>query len=336
MHSCIVIAAAPLGLAALDHAPEVPRRIVTGRAHRHKWRRQSTVLDAIAMFLSPLVANERRETDHAFRPPPFAITSNGKLLLNIDACHNLNLEGRTIFRAIELSEDEAAYAFRKIEDTIMPEPSSELPSGLSRLRQAGSRAARSGSLRLVLAEPLANGRSVPDDPKGFPVLRLSALRDKYVNFSEHKLGAWTAKQAAPFVVQEGDLLFVRGNGAIRLVGRACIAGKPPSPIAFPDTSIRGRPDLTLVEPLWLWYAWESRLVRQQIESKTRTSAGIYKISQDDLYGIQLPLPTLEEQRCLLAKLEHWMKLCDDLEASLRRRDERAIKLAEAIVSEVVR
>ena len=217
----------------------------------------------------------------------------------------------------------------------MPEPSSELPSGLSRLRQAGSRAARSGSLRLVLAEPLANGRSVPDDPKGFPVLRLSALRDKYVNFSEHKLGAWTAKQAAPFVVQEGDLLFVRGNGAIRLVGRACIAGKPPSPIAFPDTSIRGRPDLTLVEPLWLWYAWESRLVRQQIESKTRTSAGIYKISQDDLYGIQLPLPTLEEQRCLLAKLEHWMKLCDDLEASLRRRDERAIKLAEAIVSEVV-
>jgi len=130
----------------------------------------------------------------------------------------------------------------------MPEPSSELPSGLSRLRQAGSRAARSGSLRLVLAEPLANGRSVPDDPKGFPVLRLSALRDKYVNFSEHKLGAWTAKQAAPFVVQEGDLLFVRGNGAIRLVGRACIAGKPPSPIAFPDTSIRGRPDLTLVDP----------------------------------------------------------------------------------------
>ena len=51
-------------------------------------------------------------------PPPFAITSNGKLLLNVDACPDLKLEGRTIFRGIELSEDEAAYAFRKIEDTI--------------------------------------------------------------------------------------------------------------------------------------------------------------------------------------------------------------------------
>ena len=51
-------------------------------------------------------------------PPPFAITSNGKLLLNVEACPNLKLEGRTVFRGIELSEDEAAYAFRKIEDTI--------------------------------------------------------------------------------------------------------------------------------------------------------------------------------------------------------------------------
>jgi hypothetical protein len=51
-------------------------------------------------------------------PPPFAITSNGKILLNVDACPNLKLEGRTIFRGIELSEDEAEYAFRKIEDTI--------------------------------------------------------------------------------------------------------------------------------------------------------------------------------------------------------------------------
>lgn len=51
-------------------------------------------------------------------PPPFAITSNGKILLNVEACPDLKLEGRTLFRGIELSEDEAAYAFRKIEDTI--------------------------------------------------------------------------------------------------------------------------------------------------------------------------------------------------------------------------
>lgn len=51
-------------------------------------------------------------------PPPFAITSDGRVLLNIDACPDLKLEGRTIFRCIALSEEETAYARRKIENTI--------------------------------------------------------------------------------------------------------------------------------------------------------------------------------------------------------------------------
>jgi hypothetical protein len=51
-------------------------------------------------------------------PPPFAITSNGQILLNVDACPHLNLEGRTIFRGIALSKEEAAYAIRKLEHTI--------------------------------------------------------------------------------------------------------------------------------------------------------------------------------------------------------------------------
>lgn len=51
-------------------------------------------------------------------PPPFAITSNGQLLLNVEACPELNLEGRSIFRGIVLSVEETAYALRKIEDII--------------------------------------------------------------------------------------------------------------------------------------------------------------------------------------------------------------------------
>lgn len=51
-------------------------------------------------------------------PPPFAITSNGQLLLNVEACPELKLKGHRIFRGIVLSHEEAAYALRKIEDII--------------------------------------------------------------------------------------------------------------------------------------------------------------------------------------------------------------------------
>lgn len=42
-----------------------------------------------------------------------------------------------------------------------------------------------------------------------------------------------------------------------------------------------------------------------------------------------------DQKRIVAKVEHLMKLCDALEAALRRREDRAAKLAEAVTQEVV-
>jgi len=51
--------------------------------------------------------------------------------------------------------------------------------------------------------------------------------------------------------------------------------------------------------------------------------------------ISLPVPPLAEQKRIVAKVEHLMRLCDDLEAKLRRAEDRASKLVEAVVQEMV-
>jgi len=51
--------------------------------------------------------------------------------------------------------------------------------------------------------------------------------------------------------------------------------------------------------------------------------------------ITLPLPPLKEQKLIVAKVERLMKICDDLEANLRRAEDRAAKLVEAVVQELV-
>ena len=38
---------------------------------------------------------------------------------------------------------------------------------------------------------------------------------------------------------------------------------------------------------------------------------------------------------IVAKVDHLMKLCDELEAKLRRAEDRASKLVEAVVGEMV-
>lgn len=147
----------------------------------------------------------------------------------------------------------------------------------------------------VLREPLINGRSVPTDSNGFPVLRLTALRDGRLALSERKGGLWTAADAAPFLVEKGDFFISRGNGSLFLVGRGALLDEDPDPVAFPDTMVRIRVEHSKISPEFLCLVWGSRMVRRQIEVSARTTAGIYKINQRMIEGVRIPVPDLATQ-----------------------------------------
>ncbi|MFF2453946.1 restriction endonuclease subunit S [Isoptericola sp. NPDC058082] len=155
----------------------------------------------------------------------------------------------------------------------------------------------------VLGTPLSNGRSVPTADEGFPVLRLTAMRDGVIDPAERKTGAWTAADAASFLVARGDVFAARGNGSLRLVGRAARVIDDPDPVAYPDTMIRMRPNPDLMRADFLTAIWNSRTVRSQIERRARTTAGIYKVNQKDLLGILVPLPSLEDQAAFIARVD---------------------------------
>lgn len=166
-----------------------------------------------------------------------------------------------------------------------------LPDGWTRVK-----------LATLLAEPLINGRSVKTASSGFPVLRLTALRGPHVDLSEHKVGDWSAKEAAPFLVRDGDFLVARGNGSIDLVGRGALVPSVVEPMAFPDTMIRVRPSAAMNHRFFV-HLWNSALVRRQIERKAKTTAGIFKVNQRDLEDVSLPLPPLAEQARIANEIE---------------------------------
>ena len=65
------------------------------------------------------------------------------------------------------------------------------------------------------------------------------------------------------------------------------------------------------------------------------SNGVPHISTREVAALRIRLPTPTEQLRIVAKVEQLMKLCDDLEANLRRAEDRAAKLVEAVVQEMV-
>ncbi|MFJ1997062.1 restriction endonuclease subunit S [Streptomyces asiaticus] len=195
----------------------------------------------------------------------------------------------------QLSRQEAAQPLLENANTRI---SRYLHSLLHRMTAATGR--ETTPLRDVLKTGLANGRSVPSLPGGFPVLRLTALSSDYVDLNQRKEGDWTQEQAEPFLVREGDFLISRGNGSVSLVGRGSLIKEKPDPVAYPDTVIRARPDTSKLLPDYLRIIWASLPVRQQIESQARTTAGIHKVNQKILGSIEFPLPSLDDQRSFCA------------------------------------
>ncbi len=182
----------------------------------------------------------------------------------------------------------------KYEEPIAPETNGlpELPEGWCW-----------ASVGQLISRPLANGRSVPTAPEGFPVLRLTAIRSGRVLLSERKVGNWTRDDAAEWLVASGDFLVVRGNGSRDLVGRGGLVTATPDPVAFPDTLIRVWIDSAHFEPRLLSLLWDSQVVRDYLERTAKTTAGIYKINQGDLEKAPLPLPPRAEQLRLADEIE---------------------------------
>jgi type I restriction enzyme S subunit len=181
----------------------------------------------------------------------------------------------------------------------------------------------------LLRERLSNGRSVPTG-QGYPVLRLTALRGQSVDSQHSKNGAWSAEDGRRFRIEAGDLLVVRGNGSKDLVARGCMVLETEE-VAFPDTAIRLRPDLNRVSQKYLFYAWEAPSSRAFLEEKAKTTAGIWKVSQADLYDVTLPVPDLAAQERIVAKVDALMAICDRLESRLTTAVELHAQFAAAAV-----
>jgi type I restriction enzyme S subunit len=172
----------------------------------------------------------------------------------------------------------------------------------------------------LLAERPYNGLSIKgsEQPPGVPALKLSAMTGAGFDYAQIRYLPLKMAAVGDLAVTAGDFFVSRGNGSLHLVGRGTVAQEPPFTVIYPDTMIR----LRLLEPLrttrWVSAVWASPLVRQQLEKKAKTTAGIWKLSQEDIASLELPLPPLAEQHRIVAAIEQHLSDIDAGVAALER------------------
>lgn len=119
------------------------------------------------------------------------------------------------------------------------------------------------------------------------------------------------KEFENYILQIGDLLFVRVNGSKALVGKCAIFNGNNEPVAYNDHIIRVQINKFCVGEYFKWYLL-SQSGKTEIALHINTSAGQYTISGQGLKDIYVSLPPIHEQENIIMFLGNKCKRIDSL------------------------
>jgi type I restriction enzyme S subunit len=150
----------------------------------------------------------------------------------------------------------------------------------------------------LLTQRLRTGLSKSNHaPPTSRCLTLSSVRNGFLDVSAAKPVSLTEKEETANALRPGNFYVVRGNGNKSLVARGALPpGTIPPNLIFPDLLIEVAPNPNLLLPSFLRWVWDSPAVRADLEARSVTSAGIYKINLGNLSTVPIPTPPIDQQR----------------------------------------
>jgi type I restriction enzyme S subunit len=135
-----------------------------------------------------------------------------------------------------------------------------------------------------------------------------------IELDDLKFAPLSARDRERLLLQNGDILVVRTNGSLDLVGRSAVVNNLPEAMAFASYMIRLRLDPNRILPAYAQQMLRHLRVSGQLIDFARTTAGQYNVSLGRLRSAEIPVPPLPEQRQIVAHLDDLQKQTDALEA----------------------
>lgn len=119
-------------------------------------------------------------------------------------------------------------------------------------------------------------------------------------------------------LRENDLVFVRSNGNVELIGRCVLVGPVKERIAHSGFTIRARLQEQGLYPKYICHFLKSSVARRKmIDSGIGTN--IKSLSQGVLADLVIPVPPIDEQRKIVERLEQFSDEGQHLESIYQRK-----------------
>jgi len=135
-------------------------------------------------------------------------------------------------------------------------------------------------------------------------------------------------------LEDSDILIQRGN-SLKYVGIAAVYNGLSNKFIYPDLMMKVRVT-EYVNVDYIHKVLNCNISRKYFQKNaTGTSGSMPKINQATLRNLPIPLPPLNEQKRIVAKVDLLIALCNELEAGLVQAQTEGGKLMEAVVHHVL-
>ena len=169
------------------------------------------------------------------------------------------------------------------------------------------------------------------EPKGKPVLRIPNIGKGLILHDDLKYADFEEKEIENLRLKEGDLLTIRSNGSVDLVGKCALVRKVDSHYLYAGYLIRLRPTPEKIDSKYLLYCFSSHALRVQIESKAKSTSGVNNINSGELESLQIPFSPLADQKAIVEAIESRLSVCDKLAEDINQGLEKAEALRQSIL-----
>ncbi|EKG0837610.1 restriction endonuclease subunit S [Salmonella enterica subsp. enterica] len=168
------------------------------------------------------------------------------------------------------------------------------------------------------------------------VLRIPNIGPGYIINSNLKYADFDQKELVTLTLKEGDLLLIRSNGSIDLVGKVAVISENDTEYLYAGYLIRVRLDKERAAPKYISYCLQSPQLRQIIENIARSTSGVNNINSKELASLEIPLTPLPEQHEIVRRVEQLFAYADTIEKLVNSALTRVNSLTQSILAKAFR
>lgn len=167
------------------------------------------------------------------------------------------------------------------------------------------------------------------------VLRIPNIKNGEIDFSDLKSTDLSKREIDELNLQKNDILIIRSNGSESIVGRTAVFREISSDFSFAGYLMRARPLNAFLTSDYLQIVFESKYIRDQIETPIKDVSGVKNINSNRINHLQIPYTNYSEQLEIVEKVNELNSLCDRFKQEVKNSRVNVEKLLQSTLQKLL-